>query len=289
MTPGGAIGKEGSRLGGRLRAALMATALSFCAAAPAAAQNDLDREAQALFEAGRVAFDAGRYVDALHHFEAAYDRSRRPGLLYNVGLAADRAGEVDLALRAYGKYLDSVPDSPHRATVQERIAALEQLEPDEEPEPPPNPMPVVQSAQPYQSPQPAPAPTTTPAAPPAPTATAPALTTVPQRPNTTTEPVETPSRAGPVLTLVAGAGLAVGGVALIASAFSAKSDAESTIEWPTANDANEQARRRSGAGYAMIGVGVVAAIAGIVWLRVSQANAYAVSLGPTRLRFEARF
>ena len=59
------------------------------AAAPAL-QADQDREARFLFEAGRTAYDAGRYREALGHFQHAYDLSQRPQLLYNVGQAADR-------------------------------------------------------------------------------------------------------------------------------------------------------------------------------------------------------
>ena len=63
------------------------------ASVPAAAQDldeSLDEEARAIFQAGRTAYDAARYEDALRHFQHAYRLSTRPELLYNVALAADR-------------------------------------------------------------------------------------------------------------------------------------------------------------------------------------------------------
>lgn len=266
--------------------------------APAtSAQDDaLEQEARALFEAGRVAFDAGRYDDALEHFDDAYARSQRPRLLYNVGLAADRAGRVDLAIRAYTKFLESVSDSPHRGTVEQRLAELR-----------------AQEAAAQQSAEP----TTTPDAPPLVMGPAPTnATTEPQpeprqetpqqsemqleqlqqdqqqqtRAEQRSRPMpEPPSRTGPVLFIVGGAALAVGGLALIGLSFKAKSDAEGDTMWPRANDANEAARRRSGAGFILAPVGLVAALAGIVWLRVSERNAYSLTLGPSQIGLRGTF
>ena len=69
---------------------------SLLVAAPVIAQQpvdqSLDEEGRALFAAGRAAFGAERFEDALGHFQAAFDRSQRPELLYNVALALDRSG-----------------------------------------------------------------------------------------------------------------------------------------------------------------------------------------------------
>lgn len=86
--------------------------------------EDPDREAKALFVAGQVAFDGGRYERALTHFRAAYAASQRPELLYNIGLAADRAhhpAEAEAALRAFVEFL---PEHPHRLAAEIRIEAL---------------------------------------------------------------------------------------------------------------------------------------------------------------------
>ncbi|MAQ17219.1 MAG: hypothetical protein CMN30_20795 [Sandaracinus sp.] len=233
------------------------------------ASDDLDQEARALFEAGRVAFDAGRYEDALEHFEDAYARSRRPRLLYNVGLAADRVGDVQKAIRAYDKFLAMVEDSPHRPTVEERLAAL-RAQPTAEPA---APMTIVEQ-------QPV-----TPATPPTAT-TAPSFPTH-RGPDSSDD--AGPSRLAPVLTLVGGAVLAVGGLALVAAALPARADAEDATTWPAADEANQQARLRSGAGYILLGVGAAAALAGIVWLRVRTRAAYDVALGPSGVQLRGTF
>ncbi|MBO6933733.1 MAG: tetratricopeptide repeat protein [Deltaproteobacteria bacterium] len=276
-----------------MRALAMTIALvggAMLAGPTASAQsNDLDQEARALFEAGRVAFDAGRYEDALEHFDDAYARSRRPRLLYNVGLAADRAGRVDLAIRAYSKFLDSVEDSPHRATVEGRLAELRAQgasppDPIIQPQPQPQPeVPIIMNT---------PTPTPEPAQQSAPVAPQPQTQAQPQaqpQPNGQPRMAEPPNRTGPILAIVGGAALALGGVALIGLSFSAKAEAEDEIMWPRANDANERARRRSGSGFVLGAVGVVAALVGIVWLKVSDRAAYGLTLGPSHLGVEGRF
>jgi len=81
-------------------------------------------EAKALFTAGRAAFDAGRFADALRHFEQAYEVSQRPALLYNIGLAHDRLRSDEKALAAFEAYLAALPEAPNRAEVETRAQAL---------------------------------------------------------------------------------------------------------------------------------------------------------------------
>lgn len=275
-----------------MRALAIAIALGgalISASAVRAQPDDLDQEARALFEAGRVAFDAGRYEDALEHFESAYERSQRDRLLYNVGLAADRLGRTALAIRAYSKFLDSVPDSSHRLTVEMRLAELraqQAAEPEPEPEPEPAPQPFVPVVT-TTTPAPGAAPVAPPVAP-QPQAQPPAPAQ-PAAGEGRPRMAEPPNRTAPVLTIVGGAGAAVGGLALIGVAFSAKSEAEGEIMWPRANEANERARRRSGAGVALGLIGVVAVVTGIVWLKVQSRAAYGVAIGPGGIGLEGRF
>ena len=91
----------------------------------ASAQNGTDAEAKALFQAGRFAFEDGRYEEALKNFERAYELSKRPQLLYNVGTAADRLRQNEKALKAFKEYLKKVPKSPNRREVEGRIRFLE--------------------------------------------------------------------------------------------------------------------------------------------------------------------
>jgi tetratricopeptide (TPR) repeat protein len=91
---------------------------------PALAQAEDDEEARGLYSAGAAAFAAGRYDDALGYFQHAYELSHRPGLLYNVGQAADRARHDEVALRAFEEYLEVLPDAPNRTEIEGRIRVL---------------------------------------------------------------------------------------------------------------------------------------------------------------------
>ena len=93
--------------------------------------EDVDEsEARALFDAGTVAYDAGRYESALSRFQEAYELTHRSLILWNIALAADRARHDELALTTYRRFLDEVPDSPQvhdiRVRALARIDVLEQ-------------------------------------------------------------------------------------------------------------------------------------------------------------------
>ena len=87
-------------------------------------QAEKDREARLMFEAGRSAYDAGRFTDALKSFQRAYELSQRPALLYNLGQAADRLREDEIALDAFERFVQAVPASDLRPGVEERIRVL---------------------------------------------------------------------------------------------------------------------------------------------------------------------
>ena len=73
-----------------------------------------------------MAFEDGRFADALGYFERSYELSRRPALLYNIGTAADRIRQNERALEAFEAYLEAVPDAPDRRSVEARIEVLHQ-------------------------------------------------------------------------------------------------------------------------------------------------------------------
>jgi tetratricopeptide (TPR) repeat protein len=111
-----------------LVAALLFSALGLTAthgaaqAAPEVAGSD--EEARALFEAGRVAFTAGRFGDALSHFTRSYELSGRPELLFNIASAEDRLRRDASAIEHYQAFLTAVPDAENRPFVEERLAFL---------------------------------------------------------------------------------------------------------------------------------------------------------------------
>jgi tetratricopeptide (TPR) repeat protein len=94
------------------------------AAASPASQAD-DNVARGLFQAGKSAYEAGNFKEALQFFEQAYQHSPRPGFLFNIGQAADRLRQDDKALASFKAYLEQMPDAQNRAAVQQRVDALE--------------------------------------------------------------------------------------------------------------------------------------------------------------------
>lgn len=85
---------------------------------------ELDRAARALFEAGKIAFDLGRYEEALDHLTQAFNLSKRPLLLFNIASTLDRLRRDAEALDAFERYLREVPDAPNRPAVEGRVRLL---------------------------------------------------------------------------------------------------------------------------------------------------------------------
>jgi len=84
-----------------------------------------DEEAHGLFEAGSVAFRAGRFDAALDYFEQAYELSHRPELLFNIGQAHDRLRHDVEALDAFRRYRAALPNADGAEGLDARIAVLE--------------------------------------------------------------------------------------------------------------------------------------------------------------------
>lgn len=95
------------------------------AAASGATTGSADEVARGLFQAGKAAYEAANYADALNFFEQAYARSGRPQLLYNIGQSADRLRQDQRSLDAFKQYLERVPDASNRVEVETRIGVLE--------------------------------------------------------------------------------------------------------------------------------------------------------------------
>jgi hypothetical protein len=111
-------------LRGALAALIVLPPRGACAQLSEADAATLDTEARLLFEAGRSAFVDGRYEAALERFQEAYETSRRPDLLYNIGTTADRLRRDEEALKAFTGYLAALPEAENRREVEARIASL---------------------------------------------------------------------------------------------------------------------------------------------------------------------
>jgi len=94
------------------------------APAPPDPGPNLDEEARSVFEAGELAYSAGRFENALDYFERACALSQRPVLLFNIGTAAERLRHDDRAIEAFEGYLAAMPDAPNAASVRSRLEIL---------------------------------------------------------------------------------------------------------------------------------------------------------------------
>jgi hypothetical protein len=84
-----------------------------------------DERGRAHFQAGRDHLAVGRYEEALHEFELAYDLSHRPAMLLNIASVAERLGAYRQAAQAYQGYAETLAaDDPERATHLARAASL---------------------------------------------------------------------------------------------------------------------------------------------------------------------
>lgn len=110
---------------GSARWAWIVIVLGALAPSAALAQSASDEQARSLFEAGRTAYEAGNFEDALRYFEESYALSQRAPLLYNIAQAADRLDRNARALEAYRGYAERVPDAPNLEFVRGRIRVLE--------------------------------------------------------------------------------------------------------------------------------------------------------------------
>lgn len=82
-------------------------------------------QARGLMEEGQSLFKLGKYGEAMAKFEAAYQTHAAAAFLYNAAFAAEKSGDLKLAIKRYNMYLAAEPDSPYAKQVRERIEKLE--------------------------------------------------------------------------------------------------------------------------------------------------------------------
>jgi tetratricopeptide (TPR) repeat protein len=82
-------------------------------------------EARRHFERGAQAYREARYPEAIDAFLAAFRLDPDPGLVFNVGQAWEKLGNVANALRSYREYLRLSPRADDRPTVEASVRNLE--------------------------------------------------------------------------------------------------------------------------------------------------------------------
>jgi hypothetical protein len=102
----------------------MTTAVAIAASPSAARAQSDDERARAHFSAGRSYFEQGRYDEAAREFREAYLLSDRPTLLLNEATALERALRFDEAVDRLEAYLEALPETDDRRTIERRITEL---------------------------------------------------------------------------------------------------------------------------------------------------------------------
>jgi tetratricopeptide (TPR) repeat protein len=108
----------------------LAIALLVVAALPSAARAadeippERIEEAKEFYEDATIAYDDGRYDQALRLFERAYVRAPLPGFLFNIGQCHRQLGNSAQAIDFFERYLEQVPEAPNRADVEGYLDTL---------------------------------------------------------------------------------------------------------------------------------------------------------------------
>src|SRR5438270_13526903 len=98
---------------------VVATVLTMMMAGVAHADDAID--ARSHFERGTTYYDLGRFTEAAHEYEAAYEIRHEPVLLFNIGQAYRFAHEYNKAVIAFRSYLRHLPNADNRSEVEARI------------------------------------------------------------------------------------------------------------------------------------------------------------------------
>lgn len=103
--------------------ALVVTLLIFTIGGSSSADDA--RAARQHFDDGSKLYDLGKFRQAAHEYEEAYQAKPDPALLFNIGQAYRAAGDATEAITAYKAYLRHVPEARNRADVEAHLARLQ--------------------------------------------------------------------------------------------------------------------------------------------------------------------
>jgi hypothetical protein len=103
----------------------LATSLLTLLLLPAAAYAQDFEAAAKHFASAQEEFGKKHYKMAATEFQAAYEITKDPILLYNVGEAWQKAGDGKKAVGSYRAYLKAQPAAPDKVEVQKRVKLIE--------------------------------------------------------------------------------------------------------------------------------------------------------------------
>jgi tetratricopeptide (TPR) repeat protein len=279
-------------------ATVLAAALILGLAVPtlAWAATPEDNSAIRLYERSAELYRAGRFAEAAELLRDAYRRAPDPVLLYNLGRACERMGDLPCVIDAYKRYLANA-SPPDRGAIEQVIITCEkQLEERAGGERQNGVRPAADDAhEPAREPTNGPSPGAASASPsvdrPQPTR---AVPTVPA-------PVVAPPRALPrfVPWVVAGTGAATLGVALglnIVAHDQHRAAAEEVTQQGAADAQSRAERTMTAASIALVAGGVLV-LSGAIWGLLDaqssptapKASSVGLTVGPGTFRVDVRF
>ena len=97
------------------------------AALPLTLRAQSPSDARVHYEAGKAAFADGRYRDALHELQMAYDLDPNPALIYNIARAYEEDLQYDKALTLFQQFADGAATDEARAAATARMQAVREL------------------------------------------------------------------------------------------------------------------------------------------------------------------
>ncbi len=107
-----------------MRAACLLIGLLATGPAAASPSPDDEREARIRFERGMAEYRVRNFDAAIDQFKSAYQLTREPALLFNLGQASRLAERHEEAVFFYRAYLSQSPDAPNRRDAEEFIDQL---------------------------------------------------------------------------------------------------------------------------------------------------------------------
>jgi tetratricopeptide (TPR) repeat protein len=93
-------------------------------ATTALAKGKLDA-ARAHYKAGAAYYQRGKYVDAIREFQASYELSRKPEILYNLAQCHDKLGQRAKVAEYLRRYLAGKPNADDREQVEAWLSHLD--------------------------------------------------------------------------------------------------------------------------------------------------------------------
>jgi hypothetical protein len=114
---------------------LVATLPAWGAPPPSSPPSTTMKEARELYQRGMTKYSVRNFEGAIADFKAAYELTREPGLLFDLGQASRLAKNPEEALYFYRTYLRQRPNAPNRRDVEAFVDQLSRQVPPSLPPP----------------------------------------------------------------------------------------------------------------------------------------------------------